>query len=224
MKRTWVILTGVAVLAVGVYVASPGRAQQQQPITAAVGAGGPRTRIALVNVASIIRNYEKFKNANANIKSEALNLDATLKAKKQAILDRQTQAQNSAANLSPEQKTQMAHDLRAMERDFDDQAADMKQHLQKEELELMVQVYRELEDTVKAYALSADLDLVLQYSDVPPEEANNPNAVARRVGTPGTMPIYVNAGMDITNAIIGIMNQNLRTAAPAAGTQPAVGH
>jgi Skp family chaperone for outer membrane proteins len=222
VKKIWVLLAGVAVLAVGVYVASPGRAQQQQPYTAATTAGGPRTRIALVDVLAVLRNYDKMKNARANLKREIENTDATLKAKKQAILDRQTQIQAQAQTLNQDQKNQLTHELRTMERDLEDQAADAKQRIQKEEIDIMAQVYREVQDTVKAYAINAELDVVLQYGDLSPAEATNPAAIAQRSRIPGCMPLFINTGMDITAAITNIMNRNLQTG--AAVTPPAGAH
>lgn len=216
MKRTWVILASVAALAIGVYVTGHSWAQNQPQYAGQTPTAGPRTRIALINLTAVIRNYNKYKNATANMKRNIEAVQETLKTKRKAILDKQAAAQQ--AGLTPEQKEQIGRELRAMERDFEDASADFKQRLQKEEMDVLVQVYHEVEDVVKRYAVNYDIDLVMHYSDVPAEEANSPAAVARRASTAACMPMYITTGMDITSAITNILNQNL-----AAGTAPANG-
>jgi len=221
VKKTWVILAGVAALVVGVYCTSHTLAQAQQQPTGQAAASGPRTRIALINLAAVIRNYNKYKNATANMKRELEGVQETLKTKRKAITDKQAIAQQP--NLSPEQKEQLARELRSMERDFDDASADFKQRFQKEDMEVLVQVYQEVKDVVLRYAANYDIDLVMQYSDVPPEEANTPAAIGLRIRTNACLPMCAAAGMDITTAITNILNQNL-AANPAAqngAVQPA---
>ena len=214
MKKTWVILASVVALAVGIYVASQGWAQQQQPYTAAASASAPRTHIALLNLMAVIRNYDKYKNGTANLKREIEGAQQALKSKQAALLEKRGQAQSPT--LTTAQKEQLIHDMKALERDYQDAADDFKQRVETENMNLLVQVYREVEDATKRYAANYDFDLVLHYSDAPPEEANNQSSIVRRAGNNACVPLYIAPGLDITNAITSILNQNL-----SAGSAPA---
>ncbi len=221
MKKTGVILAAVATVIAGVYVTSQGLAQGQIQQTGATSVGAQRTKVALINLMAVIRNYNKYKNATANIKREFENAQQVMKTKRAAILEKQGQVQSPT--LTPEQKEEVVRQLKAMERDYQDAADDLKQRLEKEQVDLLVQIYHEIEDAVRRYAVNYDLDLIVQYSDAPPEEANNSAVIARRALNAACMPIYIAQGLDITTAVTNILNQNLSAAgAPTNGVaQPA---
>ena len=218
MKKTLAILAGVVTVVAGICFGGYGLAQQQTYAQPANSAGAPRTRIALINLMAVVRNYDKYKNATANIKRQYEEAQNTMKAKRAAILDLQGRAQ--APGITPEQKEQYARQLRSLEREFQDQGEDIRQRLEKEQMELLVQVYKEVEDMVTRYARNYDIDLVMHYSDVPPEEAQTTAAIARRAGNNACMPMYIAAGMDISTAITNIMNQSLSGNGAGAATQP----
>src|SRR5437763_667543 len=63
VKRTLMVAAGVAVLCVGIYTVSRMSAQGTagQPPAQPPASPEPRTRVALLNLSSVIKNYGKFK-------------------------------------------------------------------------------------------------------------------------------------------------------------------
>src|SRR5207245_7182791 len=70
VKRTVGILAGMATLGIGVYLGSQVWAQQGAGQGAAVSREPLKTRIAVVNLRQVLKNYKKFKNAQDDIKKQ----------------------------------------------------------------------------------------------------------------------------------------------------------
>ncbi len=65
---------------------------------------------------------------------------------------------------------------------------------------------------VKGYAKEHGIDLVLCFNDSPEDDPAflNPAAVARRMQTLPCMPMYAAPGMDISNEILTLLNDDYR--------------
>ena len=223
MKRTVIILTGLATLAATAYVGSQLRAQNQpqsagrvQQAVATAAAAPLRTRIAVINLQSVIKQYAKWGTFEQTYKDLYGRYNNEFERKKATGVNLKTQLDQAKDDQAREKIQQQ---LRALDRDVQDLGEDAKKQLGKLRDEQAVQIYREVEQAVLAYARSYDIEMVLHYSDaVAQADLYQPANVERKIQTLACMPMYMAPGMDITNAVATMLNQRLgATGAPAPG-------
>lgn len=221
MKRTVGILAGVATLAAGVYLGSQLWAQPGAPYTQAVpprpsappGSGAaPRTRIALINLGQVIKNYQKYKNFEGDIKKESDWFQSQLDMKKKQVGECQARMATTADSTA---RDTCEKQIKTCQREMEDLVNDRNQRLGKKEFEQLVQTYKEVKDAVEAYARSNDIELVVHYNDGVDQDAYLPMVFQRHLANGACWPMYVAPGMDITGIITSNLNSRVMTAAPA---------
>jgi Skp family chaperone for outer membrane proteins len=221
VKSTAIILTGVVSLGLAIYCGTQLRAQPQQQYNgqvqqtiATAPVAPPRTKIAVVNLQSVIRQYVKSRDLEVQYKSMYDNYNKDFEGKKARAVQLKSELEKADASV----RDQLEQQLRNLQREADDMAEQAKKTLGKLRDEQAVQIYSEIEEAVKAYARSQDIELVLHFNDaIAPADLHNPAVVERKMATVGCMPIYVTPGMDITNMIAAMLNQRLGMA--PQGTQ-----
>jgi len=90
VKRTITILAGVATLGVGIYLGSYLWAQQTGQQPARPTAPPLQTRVAVINVAQVIKNYNKFKMYQEELKKQIKPLNDQVDKLKADVANRQT--------------------------------------------------------------------------------------------------------------------------------------
>ena len=89
--------------------------------------------------------------------------------------------------------------------------------------QMLVQIYREIHDAVKAYSQANGIHVVLQYSDSldPSEFFMSANIQRKFKGSMAGayVPLYIADGVDISQAVVTMLNNNIPAAAPAAGAR-----
>jgi Skp family chaperone for outer membrane proteins len=214
VKRTVSILVAVATVGIAVYVGS--RLWAQQPNTTTRPAAPLQTRVALVNLGQVIKNYQKFKTYQDQMKQKADPLQKEFETKKALITQKQALA--NKPDTSAAQREQLQREVKAMEREMQDKADEANANFSKERVDQLVTIYRDVQEAVAAYARSYAIELVLQYTDGVESEKYNPANLQQKLGNQACMPIYNDPRMDITAAVITMLNQHLQqaSAAPAA--------
>ena len=116
-------------------------------------------------------------------------------------------------------KEKYGNALKELDRQVQDLGETAKKTLAKMQDEQAVQIYREVEQAVQAYARAYDIEMVLHYNDaMVPADLYRPANVQRKLQTGACMPMYTAPGMNITDMIAQMLNQSLG-AAPAPGGQ-----
>jgi Skp family chaperone for outer membrane proteins len=221
VKRTFIAFTVAGTIAVVGYFGSrlyaePQYQQQQVTQTNAVSTAPPvRTKIALINLQSVIKQYEKWQTFEGSLKTEVQKFNKDFEQRKAKALEVKAQFEKTVDEAA---RDQLQNQLRTLDRELQDFGEGAKKALGKYHDEAAVQIYREVQSAVAAYARANDIELVMQYNDVIAEaELFHPANVARKLQTPSCMPIYVTEGMDITNVIANNLNQRLHAySAPGA--------
>jgi Skp family chaperone for outer membrane proteins len=215
VKRTVTIAAALAVLAYGASLVSRTSAQQNNP---AQQRAPLQTRIALLNLAEVIKNYNKVKTFELTFKDEVKYYQAELEKKRTEALAIQEKIKKP--DTPNEQREALQKQFKALERELQDRSDDIKQKLAKKDFDLMVQIYKEVRDTAATVARTYQIDLVLQYNDVPREEEFNPAVFQRKMGNPACMPMYYDERMDITSYVTKLLNDKLAsTTTPATKPQ-----
>lgn len=241
MKRTLGILAGLGVLGTVGYLGGRLWAQnppyppqpapgQVRPVSAvapsaapvAQPTAAPRTRIALINMIEIVKKYRKAQNFQEQMANMAKTIDANeLQPVRNNIIKLR---QDVARVTDPTQHDQIEKDLRKWQLDLQEKEEDARKRLAKVNGDFTVQLYREIEDAVKLFAKSYDIELVLFYADpTNPADPYNAATVQRKLSIGGAIPIYAAPNMDISDAVVGMLNQRMGPSAAAPAPAPAGG-
>ncbi len=225
MKRTVVILAGLATLGVGVYLGSQGWAQQANQGQARPAAAQLQSRIALVNIAQVIKNYDKYKNYQAQLKAELAPLEKELEAKRAAAIAKENEA--AKPDTPPARREQLQKEIRTMQREMQDKIDEINTSTAKKRLEQLQTIYRDIQDAVAAFAKAYAYELVFQYSDgADSAEKMSGPFLQQKLGNGACFPLYVDPRMDISASVTQMLNQHhaqtTGSAAPAS-TPPAAG-
>ena len=218
MKRKMGLFAGILALGLAVYLGS--RLWAQAP--AAPVQAPAQTRVALVNVVQVITNYHKFK----TFQDELGRLAKPYKDREAELTKNLTAWENQLkkGDVTPQQKEEAEKQVKERKRQIEDNAIEAKKILAKRNDEQFVQLYHEVEDAVKRYAVSNGFHLVLQFNEPPSatDLYNVKNIYRKLEGATATgccSPVYMAPGLDITAGVLG----NLNAGAPAAAASPAAG-
>jgi Skp family chaperone for outer membrane proteins len=216
-----ITLTGMAALGIGAYLGSRLYAQEQgqiQQTNATAPAPPLRTRIAVVNLLGVVKNYQKWQDFENQYKGALKNADAEFEKMKAEGLRLKEKLEKA---VDEAEREKIKEQLKGLDRQVQDKGEQFKRELLKWRDDVAVQIYREIEDAVRLVARSNDIELVLHYSDaVVPADIYHPLNIQRKLQSQGCMPMYMQDGMDITVRVTETLNSRVRGAATAAPARP----
>jgi Skp family chaperone for outer membrane proteins len=211
------MVVGLATLGVAAYVG--GRLfAQQQPVGGAVRpASATRgTRVAILNLKYVVTNYKKWTDFQNEYKAQYKVYEEKVQAKNKT-LEAYKQALANPDKLDAATREKYEKDGKALQREMQDIADEAKNTLGKKESDQLVIIYKEVAQAVSQFATANDLDLVLHYNDATTsEEMSSAANIHRKMGSGPCTPVYYKPGeVDISQAIMQMLNQKLQAAAPA---------
>jgi len=213
---------------VGVYLGARVWAQQPtavQPTTQppAVHAPPLRTRIALVNLATVIRLYSKAQNFQKQLIEDAKKLDHDYLEPIRLKLTT-TQAAYQKPETPQAQREQLEREIRQLQLQMRNTEEDARKQMNAKQSDWTVQLYKEIDGMVKSYAKSCDIELVLFFSDpINPANEYDPAVIQNRLSMRAALPMYAAPGMDISEAIANELNRKIGPAAAAPPVTPGTG-
>jgi outer membrane protein len=203
------LLAAGSVLALGALVYGGRTWLAAAPVPDRVAEKGPRTRIALVNLTYVIKNYEKFKTFQTEIKEAFEPFQKSDRDRKQEaeVLSKQLQD----GNLAGKQRADLEKKLKDLQRAIEDNNAAAKEVLQKKGDEQMKILYMDVSDAAERHAKAHDFELVLHYNDATTREdfLSAPN-IARKLQAGALTPLYAVPGLDISKQIVEALNEMAR--------------
>jgi Skp family chaperone for outer membrane proteins len=211
VKSTLRYVTALAALAgIGLFD-SQASAQNPAPGTPPVSQPQPtRPRIALVNIAKVLREFNK-----ANADGQAIT------KKRQYYVDQVKPLREKLAALSkaiqatqiPAEKERLQKEALNVNRMIEDLDAEAQRVLGEMTDKTIVDVYSSIKTTINDIAVANNLDLVMCYPDASnPEDEKKPAIAQIKLQTPALIPFY-HRGMDISDVVVKTLN--LRHPAPA---------
>lgn len=191
------------------------------PQAAAQPAAPLRTRIAILNLTYVVKNYDKYKRFNEEIKAyiEPFHKkDTDLRAK----LDELRKQAGSAPRQGQSPQTEkLENEARKIQRELEDNAAEIKLELSKRSDNEMKTVYLDICNAAQSYARSHDFDMVFHYTDaVTEQDYFSPQNIARKLNTGALVPLYIQPKMDISEDVVKVLNYNVSGASAPSGTPP----
>jgi Skp family chaperone for outer membrane proteins len=212
-----IVLAGVAALGTLIYV---GRlwAQQSAVGTAPAAAAEPRTRIALLNLSYVVKNYTRYQSFQQEIKKDIepfQQRDADKKKLAEGLI-KERDLQTTPAD----RRDAIEKQLRDLQHDIEENKVEAKKLLDRKMDEQLKILYMDVRAAAHRYALAHNFELVLHYNDATTEaEYNNPANIARKMQAGPCMPLYAAPGMDISNEVVTALNAAYPAAAvPGAGS------
>jgi len=180
----------------------------------------PRTRIALLNLTYVIKNYDKYRDFQVEIKEIVepfQRKDAHLRRQLEKLraeaeklsADGSNSGQN--ADLLAEQRNALEIKAKQLQRQMEDNGLAIKMKLGKRSDEEMKILFRDVDEAVKRYAANHDLDLVLHYNDaLTPNDYYSPRNIARKLNSTTLLPLTFAPAMNISKDISELLNDGLR--------------
>lgn len=200
------------VMALGMAIYASNKIWAQAPATG--GAATVKTRVGLLNLTYVIKNYNKFKNFQEELKKTMEPFqakDTSLKAEGDKIAkDAQT------PNTTAEKREQIERKLKDIQRAIEDNKVEAQKILVKKNEEQLKIVYMDVRSVVDRYAQAHGFEMVLHYNDaVTQDEYWSPQNILRKMQAGALMPMYIANGLDISANIVSTLNSAAGGAAPA---------
>ena len=181
------------------------------PATPMTASAMPGTRVAVVNINKVLKNYNKAQSLNAAIRSKVQGYAKVINEKKEAI--QKAQAELAKPTTTQQQKEEYEKQIVNLQRSLQDLDNEARKSIGKEQGDIAVQIFKEIELVIKAVATSNNFDIVLSYPDATDEaEMYTQENVVRKLATQAAMPLFYKPHVDMTNAVI----QTLNTSYPVA--------
>ncbi len=205
MKRTAFLAMTVLAVSSAVYVGNQLGAQTG----ATPAATQPRSRIALVNLSHVIKNYDKFKGYMEEMKTSVEPFrkkeEVIKKAGEKLVKDAQV------PGITPERKEGFLKEEMKLKREMEDLRNEFGVFMGKKQEQQFVIVYGDVRNAAERYAQAHAYDMVLHYNDAvdPREYWSGPN-VARKMQAGALMPLYYAGGVDISAEIIKMLNDSVK--------------
>lgn len=203
----------VALAALALVTAGPAAAQQSAPAS---------RQIAIVNIAKVLKNFDKAKAMAESLNRDMQAYAEKMKAKRDQITELQKNMANPDATARPARE-QIEQQITALQREIEDVKRDARKYAAKKSDETLVALYKNIHTVIEKIAQVNGIDLVLTYADgSDPDNKFDPRSVRMKLQSTSAMPFYHN-NMDITDAVVTTLNKHFRPAAQptSTGTTPA---
>jgi Skp family chaperone for outer membrane proteins len=166
----------------------------------------PQTKVAVLNLSYVIKNYKKWETFQHEYKSKLDAFDEKLKPQKVQLdeLDKN----RTKPGIDPDTKADIEKKMQDLERSLQDETEEYKKTLAEFEAKSFATMYNDVNMTAERYAKAHDIELVMHFNDGTTEdEINSPNNITRKIGQGALFPIYVTPGMDISKDMLALLNK-----------------
>jgi Skp family chaperone for outer membrane proteins len=201
------MMAGAAVLSLAVFVGSKATAQ-----TPATPAPTNKSRVALLNLTYVVKNYTKFKTFQEELKQAVDPYQAkdTSWKKEGETLVKESQDPKT----TQQRREEIEAKLKTLQRQIEDNKVEASKVLNKKQGEQLKILYNDVRVAAYRYASTHGIDMVLHYNDAVTEADYNTEAnISRKMQAGALMPIYMAKGVDVSYEIVQMLNQS----SPAAG-------
>ncbi len=194
------ILAAVAAIVLTSGVLATKSYGQQYPNTT-TQAPPVRSSVALLDVGKVFKKNDHFKALKDNLKLDLQRADATLKAKRDSILQR-AKALKEMNIGSPDYK-QLEAQLAKLQAELQVDVQITKKDLMMQEAKIYHAVYIEIHQEVEAIANAYGLAVVIQFNG-DPVNPESPEQIMREISKP---IVWHNPSLDITNHVLQRLSQ-----------------
>jgi len=196
---TWVV--GVLSLGAAMYFGTKLWAQPARP------AGAAGTRVAMLNLRWVIKNYAKYQDFIAEMKNQEKTFVTTMETKQKQLeaLAKEAEKLEGPARDAKEQE------MRSVQHDMEELKLKVRKEVGQRSNDEMVKVYKEVRDAAYRHAQSQGFDLVLHFEGpADSKEVDSPVLVMRNINAGGCVPLYWNPSLDISGHVLNALNAKFK--------------
>lgn len=214
MKRTVYLAVGAAALGLAIHVSTL-LAQSTSPAPAPT-ASAAKSRMAMINLTYVVKNYTKFKTYQDELKKTVdpyQTKDNALKAQGEKLA-------KEGQSASAERREQIERQLKELQRQMEDNKNDAQKILVKKQEDQLKTLYMDVRSVVERYAQAHGFEMVLHYNDATTtEEYWSPQNIARKMQAGALVPMYMANGLDISANIVSTLNSSYGSGSTGAATR-----
>ncbi|MSR51706.1 MAG: OmpH family outer membrane protein [Gemmataceae bacterium] len=216
MKRNYTRFAAIA--AIGSVLAFGSAVEAQAPTggtTPPPAAAAPRAqRIVIVNIAKVLRDYQKANDQGAEITRKRQAYVSQVQVLRDKVVAVNAEFQKAP---NPDVKKRLQEDALVIQRQIEDIDRRAQVELTQLSNDTIVRVYKEIKGVIFDIAKTNNLDMVLCYPAASKEEDDNSPQVAQlMLQTPALIPFY-HSQMDITHVVVATLNQRYPGVQKASG-------
>ena len=200
-------LLTVAVASLGLFVATATLSAQE---AAAPSSPSSPHQIALIDMAFIFKNYDKFKDQTASLQKAAE--DAEAEAQKMMEQGKQLQQQLQTMQAGSPDYTKLESELIGLKNKLETFRQIEQQKIVRQQADVYKTIYLEVQDVVRRYATHYDYSLVMRFSREEVSASTNPQAILQSMNR---QVVHYQPQDDITEPILSYLNDNYKKTASA---------
>jgi len=208
VKRPMTWMVSVLSLGAAMYFGSKLWAQAARPAATA------QTRVAMLNLRWVIKNYAKYQEFIEQMKAQEKDFieQMTNKQKKLEALAKEVEPMpQGAAREAKEQE------MRNLQREMEDLKLKVRKEVGQRSNDEMVKVYKEVRDAAYRHAQAQGFDLVFHFEGpADNKEVDSPVLVMRNINAGGCVPLYWNPALDISGHVLNTLNAKFKSSSTPA--------
>ncbi|MGL6095142.1 MAG: OmpH family outer membrane protein [Fimbriiglobus sp.] len=216
MNRAMVFVAALAGIGGAVYLGGATLAQTPAPAPAAAPAAkAPTGKVAVFNVAKVMREYKRWQYFAATMNNKRGAEAGGLGKLRSEIADLQAKIQVEPVQAK---RDEMTKTMVAKQREFEDRERVVRKSLDEESAAHLKNLFAEIQQAVRAIVESNGFDMVLAYPDaVTEEERQSPLYFDLKMRPPAAMPFYVSPSVDTTTLLVDTLNKYFPAPGPIPG-------
>lgn len=201
VKRSMVLTVGVLSLGLAVWFASKLWADP-----AARPAASTQTRVAMLNLRWVIKNYSKYTAFIETMKKEEQKYVNEIKLK-QAAIDKIAKEGERLGPMDAAGREAKEQEIRDLQRQIEDVKLKARKDMAQRGNDEMVKVYKEIRNASYRHAQANGFDLVFHFEGPGDEkEVDSPVLVMKNINAGGCVPLYWNSALDISGPVLKALN------------------
>jgi Skp family chaperone for outer membrane proteins len=117
---------------------------------------------------------------------------------------------------------QLEKEVVNLQRQLQDLDNEARKVISKDQSDIAVQIFREIEQVINAVAATNNFDLVLSFPDsTTKDDFYSPDNVVRKLASQAAIPLYFKKHIDLTDAVITTLNASFPAPTTPPGAAPA---
>lgn len=180
----------------------------------------PGTRVAVVNINSVLKNYNKAQALNSSIKTKVQSYAERMNKLKEEVA--KIQAELPKPTTTATLREQYEKQVVMLQRQLQDLDNEARKVISADQASIAVQIFKEIEQVINAVALQNNFDLVLSFPDsTTKDDLYSQDNVVRKLASQAAIPIFYKKHIDLTDAVITTLNISFPAPPPTPGA-PAI--
>gem|GEM_PF-1330401 len=207
MKRTYLLLAGI----LG-FVGAANSVSAQAPPVAAAPARTDKPRVAMFNVAKVMKDFGKWQYWSATMQNKRFDAQMELMKLRAEVMELTKKVETEPLQ---QKKEELGRLLVVRQREFEDKEGTARKQLDTESATLLKTMYTEIQTAVKAIVEQNGYDIVFTHIDATTtEEAQSPMLIDMKMRPNGAVPFYVSNSVDISKVLVDTLNANFKAPGP----------